>query len=43
MPHIPFSTLGQRHVVYAYCSVWLLQFGYGAWLLSAWRRTRHQP
>jgi hypothetical protein len=25
---IPFATLSQRHLVYAYCAVWLLQFGY---------------
>ena len=27
--NIPFHTLGQRHLVYAYCVVWLFQFGYG--------------
>jgi hypothetical protein len=37
---IPFSTLSERHLVYAYCAVWLLQFGYGAWLAVQWRHTR---
>ena len=36
---IPFSTLSERHLVYAYCAVWLLQFGYGAWLAVQWRRS----
>lgn len=40
---IPFHTLPQRHLVYAYCAVWLLQFGYGTWLFTAWRRTRRDP
>ena len=40
---IPFHTLGERHIVYAYCAVWLLQFGYGTWLFTAWRRTRSEP
>lgn len=40
MPHIPFDTLAQRHVVYAYAAVWLIQFGYAGWLFRAWRRTR---
>ena len=37
---IPFHTLSQRHLVYAYCVVWLLQFGYGTWLLLQWRASR---
>ena len=37
---IPFHTLAQRHLVFAYLAVWILQFGYGGWLLNAWRRTR---
>ena len=41
MPHIPFHTLAERHLVFAYCAVWLLQFGYACWLFTAWRRTRH--
>ncbi len=36
---IPFSTLSERHLVYAYCAVWILQFGYGAWLAVQWRRS----
>lgn len=36
---IPFSTLSERHLVYAYCAVWILQFGYGAWLALQWRRS----
>jgi hypothetical protein len=36
---IPFSTLSERHLVYAYCAVWILQFGYGGWLGIQWRRT----
>ena len=43
MPHIPFQTLAQRHLVFAYCAVWLLQFGYAGWLLQAWRQTRPRP
>jgi hypothetical protein len=39
---IPFSTLSERHLVYAYCAVWILQFGYGAWLALQWRRSREQ-
>jgi hypothetical protein len=37
---IPFSTLSERHLVYAYCAVWILQFGYGGWLAIQWRRSR---
>ncbi len=42
---IPFHTLGQRHLVYAYVVVWLLQFGYAGWLAVQWRRsgTRKTP
>ncbi len=43
MVHIPFQTLPQRHLVYAYCAVWLLQFGYAGWLFTAWRRTSRDP
>jgi hypothetical protein len=39
---IPFSTLSERHLVYAYCAVWLLQFGYGAYLAVQWRRSGRQ-
>jgi hypothetical protein len=38
---IPFSTLSERHLVYAYCAVWILQFGYGTWLAIQWRRTNN--
>ncbi len=37
---IPFQTLSQRHLVYVYCIVWLLQFGYGLWLAAQWRKTK---
>lgn len=37
---IPFSTLSERHLVYAYCAVWILQFGYAAWLAVQWRRSK---
>jgi hypothetical protein len=40
MPHIPFQTLSQRHLVYAYVAVWLLQFGYAANLLRNWYHSR---
>ncbi len=43
MLNIPFHTLGQRHLVLAYCAVWLLQFGYAGWLFKAWRQTRREP
>jgi len=36
---IPFSTLSERHLVYAYCAVWILQFGYAAHLAVQWRRS----
>jgi hypothetical protein len=39
---IPFSTLSERHLVYAYCAVWILQFGYGGWLAVQWRRSSNQ-
>ncbi len=38
--NIPFRTLPQRHLVYAYCVVWLLQFGYGAFVALRWLRER---
>ncbi len=34
--NIPFSTLSERHLVYAYLAVWILQFGYGSWVASKW-------
>lgn len=37
---IPFHTLGQRHLVYAYCAVWVLQFGYAGWLFTAWQKAK---
>jgi hypothetical protein len=37
---IPFDTLAQRHLVYAYCVVWLLQFGYGGSVILRWFRER---
>jgi hypothetical protein len=36
---IPFSTLSQRHLVFAYCAVWILQFGYGIYLVVQWRKS----
>ncbi len=36
---IPFSTLSERHLVYAYLAVWSLQFGYAAWLALQWKKT----
>jgi len=33
------QTLSQRHTVYAYCAVWLLQFGYALHLLRQWRKS----
>ena len=40
--HIPFHTLSERHLVFAYCAVWLLQFGYGARVVLAWIRSARQ-
>ena len=40
LPHIPFHTLAQRHLVFAYGAVWLLQFGYGIWLAIQWHKSR---
>ena len=37
---IPFHTLSERHLVYAYCAVWILQFGYAAYLAAQWRKSR---
>lgn len=36
---IPFHTLSERHLVYAYCAVWILQFGYAAHLAVQWHRS----
>jgi hypothetical protein len=41
--HIPFATLAQRHLVYAYCAVWVLQFGYAIWIGLQWRKSTHPP
>ncbi len=40
IPAIPFATLSQRHLVYVYVIVWVLQFGYAGWLLRAWNHSR---
>lgn len=37
---IPFSTLSERHLVYAYLVVWIAQFGYAGWLAIQWKKTR---
>lgn len=37
---IPFSTLSQRHLVYAYVVVWAIQFGYGAIIATKWFRAK---
>jgi hypothetical protein len=37
---IPFSTLSQRHLVYAYLAVWILQFGYATWVAVHWFREK---
>jgi hypothetical protein len=37
---IPFSTLSERHLVYAYLAVWIIQFGYAAWLAVQWHKAR---
>ena len=34
------SSLAQHHLLYAYVSVWLIQGGYCAWIVSQWARTR---
>jgi hypothetical protein len=39
---IPFSTMSQRHLVYAYLAVWILQFGYGTYLAVQWRKSRQK-
>ena len=36
---IPLHTLSERHLVYAYCAVWIFQFGYAAYLAVQWRRS----
>ena len=37
---IGFQTLAQRHLIFAYCAVWILQFGYGTWLFLEWRKSQ---
>jgi heme exporter protein C len=37
---IPFHTLAERHLVYVYVIVGVLQFGYGGWLAVQWRKSR---
>ena len=32
-------TMAQRHLLYVYVTVWLVQGGYAAWLIWQWRRT----
>ena len=39
---IPFHTLAERHLVYAYCAVWILQFGYGGRLIYLWLADRRK-
>jgi hypothetical protein len=39
---IPFHTLAERHLVYVYVIVWVLQFGYAGWLAVQWRKSRLQ-
>jgi hypothetical protein len=38
--HIPFHTLAERHLVYAYLAVALLQGAYALHLALQWRKTR---
>lgn len=33
---MPFSTMGQQHLVYAYAVVWIFQGGYAAWVAWKW-------
>jgi len=33
-------TLEQRHLLYVYLSVWIIQGGYFAWIAAQWLRTR---
>jgi hypothetical protein len=37
---IPFHTLAERHLVYAYLAVALLQISYATYLAIQWRATR---
>ena len=37
---IPFHTLAQRHLVFAYAVVFLLQAGYATYLAIQWRNSR---
>jgi hypothetical protein len=37
---IPFHTLAERHLVYVYVIVWVLQFGYCGWLAVQWRNSQ---
>ena len=37
---IPFTTMQERHLVYAYALMWLLQGGYAGWVAWQWFHTR---
>lgn len=33
-------SMEQRHLLYVYVTVWVVQAGYAVWLLWQWKRTR---
>ena len=34
------SSLAQRHLLYVYLSVWLIQGAYCVWIVSQWMRSK---
>jgi hypothetical protein len=36
-------SLEQRHLLYAYVLVWVVQAGYAAWIGYQWLRTKRNP
>lgn len=37
---IPFGTMQERHLVYVYVGMWVLQGGYLGWVVWAWFKAR---
>lgn len=35
-------TMEQRHLLYVYLSVWLIQGGYCVWIAAKWAQTKRQ-
>ncbi len=37
---IPFSTMQEKHLVYVYVGMWVLQLGYLGWMVRGWLKER---